>query len=106
MKATSVTPVRIPGYWTHEKGYDIQVGASPTLEEKVLYHLHGGAYIRLSAHPSDMTATISRGILEHTESIHRVFALEYRLSSSKPFEVDSPFPAALVDAPAGYYYLG
>ncbi|KAH0588382.1 hypothetical protein H2248_004239 [Termitomyces sp. 'cryptogamus'] len=105
MKATSVTPVRIPGYWTHKKGCDIKVGVTPLLGEKVLYHLHGGAYIRLSAHPSDMTATVSRGILQHTEAIYRVFALEYRLSSSKPFEVDAPFPAALIDALAGYNYL-
>ncbi|KAG6876106.1 hypothetical protein C0993_005489 [Termitomyces sp. T159_Od127] len=105
MKAASVTPVRIPGYWTHKKGYDIKVGAAPASGEKVLYHLHGGAYIRLSAHPSDPTAAIARGILEHTESIHRIFALEYRLSSSKPFEVDAPFPAALIDALAGYQYL-
>ncbi|KAG6897938.1 hypothetical protein C0992_008686 [Termitomyces sp. T32_za158] len=105
MKAASVTPVRIPGYWTHKKGYDIKVGAAPTLGEKVLYHLHGGAYIRLSAHPSDPTAAIARGILQHTEAIHRVFALEYRLSSSKPFEVAAPFPAALIDALAGYHYL-
>lgn len=105
MNATSVIPVRIPGYWTHKKGYDIKVGAAPTPGEKVLYHLHGGGYIRLSAHPCDMTAAIARGILQHTESIHRVFALEYRLSSSKPFEVENPFPSALIDALAGYNYL-
>ncbi|KAG6891464.1 hypothetical protein C0992_006195 [Termitomyces sp. T32_za158] len=105
MKAASVIPIRIPGYWTHKKGYDIKVGAAPTPGEKVLYHLHGGGYIRLSAHPCDITAAIARGILQHTDSIHRVFALEYRLSSSKPFEVDAPFPAALIDALAGYNYL-
>ncbi|KAG5353784.1 hypothetical protein C0989_002567 [Termitomyces sp. Mn162] len=101
----SVMPVRIPGYWTHKKGYDIKVGAAPTSGEKVLYHLHGGGYIRLSAHPSDPTAAIARGILQHTESFHRVFALEYRLSSAAPFVIDAPFPAALLDALAGYNYL-
>ncbi|KAG6841871.1 hypothetical protein C0991_005601 [Blastosporella zonata] len=105
MKAASVTPVRIPGYWMHKTGSIIKSGAPPTRGEKVLYHLHGGAYIRLSAHPSDVTANIARGILQHTVAIHRSFALEYRLSSSKPFEVDAPFPAALIDALAGYNYL-
>ncbi|KAG6832613.1 hypothetical protein H0H92_014449 [Tricholoma furcatifolium] len=105
MKASGVTPVRIPGYWQHKKGSNINMGASPSPGEKVLYHLHGGAYIRLSAHPSDATANIARGVLQHTESIHRTFSLEYRLSSSKPFEVSSPFPAALIDALGGYNYL-
>ncbi|KAG6911110.1 hypothetical protein DXG01_003850 [Tephrocybe rancida] len=103
--AASVIPVRIPGYWTHKKGSTFAVGAAPAPGEKVLYHLHGGAYIRLSAHPSDVTANIANGILQHTNTIHRSFAIEYRLSSSKPFEVDAPFPAALLDALAGYNYL-
>ncbi|KAG6845917.1 hypothetical protein H0H87_000723 [Tephrocybe sp. NHM501043] len=105
MKAASVIPIRIPGYWMHKDGSAIEVGALAAPKEKVLYHLHGGAYIRLSAHPSDVTANIARGIIQHTDTIHRSFALEYRLSSSKPFETDAPFPAALIDALAGYNYL-
>jgi acetyl esterase/lipase len=105
MHATAVKPVRIPGYWVHKKGSTIEVAAAPKPGEKVLYHLHGGAYIRLSAHPSDATAAIARGIVEHVDSIHRSFSLEYRLSSSKPFKVANPFPAALLDALAGYNYL-
>lgn len=105
MEANSVSPARIPGYWTHKKGSQIEIGAAPTPGEKVLYHLHGGAYVRLSAHPKDVTAVIARGILQHVDSVHRSFAVEYRLSSSKPYEVANPFPAALLDALAGYNYL-
>ncbi|KAF8070528.1 Alpha/Beta hydrolase protein [Lyophyllum atratum] len=105
MHATSVAPVRVPGYWLHKKSSTIEVAAAPRPGEKVLYNLHGGAYIRLSAHPSDVTASIPLGIIEHVDSIHRSFSIEYRLSSSKPFEVVNPFPAALLDALAGYNYL-
>ncbi|KAG5634777.1 hypothetical protein H0H81_000802 [Sphagnurus paluster] len=105
MTVTSVSPARIPGYWTHTKGTTLEVGAAPSPGEKVLYHLHGGGYIRLSAHPSDPTATIARGILQYADSIQRSFSIEYRLSSHKPFVVENPFPAALLDALAGYNYL-
>jgi acetyl esterase/lipase len=73
--------------------------------EKVLYHMHGGAYVRLSAHPTDPTAAIGRGILEHADSVHRTFSIEYRLTSTKPNPVANPFPTALLDALAGYNYL-
>ncbi|RDB28750.1 Esterase [Hypsizygus marmoreus] len=105
MFATSVEAIRIPGYWMHEQGSTIEVGAPPAPGEKVLYHLHGGAYVRLSAHPTDLTAAIPRGIVKHVDSIHRSFSIEYRLSSASPFKVANPFPAALLDALAGYNYL-
>jgi len=48
---------------------------------------------------------ILRGILEFADSVHRTFSVEYRLSSARPFAVANPFPAALIDAIAGYSYL-
>ncbi|KAF5316867.1 hypothetical protein D9611_003972 [Ephemerocybe angulata] len=101
----NVTPIRIPGYWLHKKGTNIEVAAGLQPEEKVLYNLHGGAYCRMSAHPSDITANIVKGILEHVPSIKRAFSVEYRLSSTKPFPVAHPFPTALLDALSGYNYL-
>lgn len=94
----NVTSIRVPGYWTtvHE---ELLPG------DKILYNLHGGAYIRMSAHPSDPTANIVKGIVEHVPSIKRAFSVEYRLSSTKPFTVAHPFPTALIDALAGYNYL-
>jgi acetyl esterase/lipase len=73
--------------------------------EKVVYSLHGGAFIRLSASPHDIAANIGRGLLEHCSSVNRVFAPEYRLSKHAPDEPAHPFPAALLDALAGYVYL-
>ncbi|RXW16779.1 hypothetical protein EST38_g9085 [Candolleomyces aberdarensis] len=100
-----VKPTRLPGYWFHQKGSNITVGSSPQPGEKVVLNLHGGAYVRMSAHPSDPTANIVRGILKHTPSIRRVFSVEYRLSSGKPFTVAHPFPTSLIDVLAGYNYL-
>jgi acetyl esterase/lipase len=89
----------------HKKGVDVKIDAAPAPGEKVIYALHGGAYIRLSAHPSDPTAAIARGLVNTVDSVRRVFSVEYRLSSGKPFQVANPFPTALLDALAGYLYL-
>ena len=103
--AASVTSVPIPGYWTHKAGSKIKVAAPPALGERVIYYLHAGSYMRLSAHPSDMTAKTPSSLLKYTTSMCRIFAIEYRLSSTKPFAVANPFPAALIDAVAGFNYL-
>ncbi|KAJ4483323.1 Alpha/Beta hydrolase protein [Lentinula aciculospora] len=100
-----VTSIQIPGYWQHKKGSTIEVAAPPMPGEKVVYALHGGGYSALSAHPSDPTAAIARGLLQHVDSVHRVFSCEYRLSSGDGLEAQNPFPAALLDALAGYVYL-
>jgi len=105
MTATSVTATRIPGYWIHQEGPATKIAAPPMPGEKVVYIMHGGAYTRLSAHPDDTIATIPRGILDHVESVHRTFSIEYRLSSTTPTPIANPFPAALLDALAGYNYL-
>ncbi|THV02338.1 alpha/beta-hydrolase [Dendrothele bispora CBS 962.96] len=100
-----VSAVRIPGYWLSKKGEKIEAGAPPMPAEKVIYALHGGAYCRLSAHPSDPTTAIARDLLKGIDTVHRVFSVEYRLSSGKPWPEENPFPAALIDALAGYNYL-
>ncbi|KAF9485002.1 alpha/beta-hydrolase [Pholiota conissans] len=100
-----VASVRLPGYWVHKKGTSIKVGSTPQPGEKVIYQLHGGAYIRLSANPKDVTATISKGYAKYIDTVQRVFSIEYRLASAKPFEIAYPFPTQLIDALAGYNYL-
>ena len=105
MIAAGVPSIRIPGYWIHKKGSSITAETPPVPGEKVVYHMHGGGYVRLSAHPDDPTAVIPRGFLEHIDSVHRTFSIEYRLSSTKPDAIANPFPAALLDALAGYNYL-
>ncbi|KAF9012407.1 Alpha/Beta hydrolase protein [Cyathus striatus] len=100
-----VIPVRIPGYWLYKADSSSEITYPPQPGEKVILAFHGGAYVRLSAHPGDMTAAIARGLLEHVSAVQRVFSLEYRLSRGKPYEPAHPFPAALLDALAGYNYL-
>ena len=56
-----------------------------------------------TAHPSDWTANISRGLLEHSKTLERTLSVDYRLTASDP--PANPFPAAIVDALAAYRYL-
>lgn len=102
--AVNVGCAHIPGYWI-DADETLPAGAPPRPGEKVLYRLHGGAYIQLSAHPTDPTANIAHGILKHSRSITRTFSIEYRLSTAEPYKPEHPFPAALLDAIAGYNYL-
>lgn len=97
--------VRVPGYWQKQPHLEVPAGAVPQPAEKVVLFFHGGGYIRLSAHPSSPTAAITKQILKSTPSIRRTFALEYRLSSTEPYPRTGSFPAAFVDALAGYVYL-
>ncbi|KAF5393501.1 hypothetical protein D9757_000659 [Collybiopsis confluens] len=100
-----VTSISIPGYWVHRKGSIIPVAAPPIPGERIIYALHGGGYVTLSAHPSDPTAAIARGLVRYVDSVHRVFSPEYRLSSGSGIEAKNAFPTALIDALAGYIYL-
>ena len=104
-KIANVQSIRVPGYWSHRKGYSIKVGSAPQPEEKVVYHLHGGAYTLQSAHPKDFTAPVAMGFLDVVDPVTRVFAVEYRLASGNPFKSQHPFPTQLLDALAGYNYL-
>lgn len=101
-----VAPMSIPGYWFDKDGVDTPIGVSPRPTEKVIYSLHGGSYIRFSASPADINAAIVRGLLKHCAGAQRAFAVEYRLSRAAPEDAPAhAFPAALLDALAGYIYL-
>ncbi|KAI0093133.1 Alpha/Beta hydrolase protein [Irpex rosettiformis] len=103
---TGVEPVRVPGYWLEKPGATIPVDARAQAGEKVLYALHGGGYAACSAHPDDGTSNVPRGILQHTGPfLLRSFQLEYRNSKAPTENPSNPFPAALLDAIAGYDYL-
>jgi acetyl esterase/lipase len=104
--AADVTCVRIPAYWIDaDGGPRVPADAPPAPGERVVYHLHGGAYVLGSAAPSDMTAKMSRGPLTHVAGLRRTMSLEYRLSSTVPGRPANPFPAALLDGLAGYNHL-
>jgi acetyl esterase/lipase len=100
-----VEPVRLPGYWMHKRGTSLFTGQKPSPGDKVVYHLHGGAFIGFSAHPWSPTSDMPGLMLKECEKVKRSFALEYRLSVGAPLEPEHPFPTALVDALAGYNYL-
>ncbi|KAI0248122.1 alpha/beta-hydrolase [Lactifluus subvellereus] len=102
----NVVPMRIPGYWFDEEGANTPIGAAPRPSEKVIYSLHGGAYIFGSASPDAIHSTLVHGLLKHCEGVQRIFAVEYRLSRAAPEDTPAnAFPAALLDALAGYTYL-
>ena len=103
-----IVSIPIPGYWIH-KDEKLPFESPPSPGEKIICHFHGGGYIFETAHPDGMTARIVKDFLQNSSSpsIRRTFAVEFRLSSAgQPGEGSVfPFPAALLDALAGYRYL-
>ncbi|KAI0940562.1 hypothetical protein AcW1_003725 [Taiwanofungus camphoratus] len=99
-----VQPIRVPGYWLDKKGLDTQINEKPAPEEKVILYLHGGGFISESAHPSNPMSVIPSTLMTRCASSKRAFAVEYRLCDLVR-EPRNPFPAALIDALAGYRYL-
>lgn len=102
---SKVEPERIPGYWYGRKGTPPMPAIPVPSGQRVFFFLHGGGYIQLSAHPNDMTSSITRNLVELDDSTTHALALEYRLSTAAPLRDENPFPAALLDALAGYNYL-
>ena len=103
-----IVSIPIPGYWIHkDEGLLFESSASPG--EKIFYLCHGGGYVVETAHPEGVVSRILKDFLQNTSSpsIRRTFAVEYRLSSlGEPGKGSLfPFPAALIDALAGYLYL-
>ncbi|KAH9060377.1 alpha/beta-hydrolase [Lactarius deliciosus] len=94
--AADVAPVTIPGYWFDKANMNTDVGAPPRPGEKVIYSLHGGAFVRFSASPRDLPANITSAASSHWNIGYPNTTL------TNPA---NPFPAALLDALAGYVYL-
>ncbi|KAG0702258.1 alpha/beta-hydrolase [Suillus ampliporus] len=105
-KANNVGPVRIHGYWHGKRDTAGNVGQRAYPGEKLLLIFHGGGYVMGSGSPKAITAPITDGILQHcSEVCDRAFSLDYRLTSAAPFEAANAFPAQLIDALSGLYYL-
>lgn len=101
-----VTPIRIPGYWYGRDGFPPKPTA-PVLKsdkKRVFLYLHGGAYTVGSAHPGSLAPPYRNLVQLATDAPH-LFAIEYRLSSTRLLSEKHPFPAALLDALAGYIHL-
>jgi acetyl esterase/lipase len=104
-KIANVHPIRIPGYWVHQTGVEFSANEKPISGDKVIYGLHGGAYIIGSAASTIGAVNIYKGIMQHYPEIRSAFAIEYRLCVGPPYTPSGSFPAALMDALAGYKYL-
>ncbi|KAH9934399.1 alpha/beta-hydrolase [Fomitopsis serialis] len=101
-----VEAVRTGGFWYGPRGTDGEVGQKAAKGEKVIYHLHGGAYVMASGGASNTHLMLCfEGFHTHFQSDIRIFAPEYRLASAAPFPPANPYPACLVDAIAGFRYL-
>lgn len=85
---------------------DIAPGVPPRKGEKVVLSFHSGGYAKNSAHPDDLMSNICHGLLEHIQSIDRLFNLEYHLThQTSDGKRLNCFPAVFLDAIAGYNYL-
>ena len=104
----NIASVPIPGYWIH-KDEKLPFESPPSPGEKIFCLFHGGGYVVETAHPDGVVSRILKDFLRNSSSpsLRRTFAVEYRLSSAGEPEKGSvfPFPAALLDALAGYLYL-
>lgn len=99
-----VKPEMIIGYWFGKTPEEEAVKP----EEVVVMNIHGGAYVTCTAHPTDFTATIPKGLLacgKESGTIDRVLSIDYRVSSIHPFKPNGQFPSAILDALSGYIYL-
>ncbi|KAF9220925.1 alpha/beta-hydrolase [Gyrodon lividus] len=102
----NVSPARIHGYWFGTVGEDGKHGQKAAKDERVLYHFHGGGYVMGTSSPSSAVGAMLNRMLELSPGVlNRAFGLGYRVSSAAPFPAANPFPAALIDAVAGYRYL-
>jgi acetyl esterase/lipase len=112
-KLANVEAVQIPGYWYRSptSHFNLTTDSNPvdsppiSPEEKVILYFHPGGYAIDSAHPSGFGISTIPSFLKVSKNVGRVLALEYRLSKTDPYPVSNPFPAALIDAIAGYNYL-
>ncbi|KAI0666806.1 alpha/beta-hydrolase [Trametes maxima] len=105
-RANDIKAERTAGYWLGKRGSDGRPGQPAGPDEKVIYGFHGGGYVMGSAHPHFATGYIYRNLLDkYAKGYDRIFQVEYRLSQSDPLPPQGAFPAALIDALAGYKYL-
>ncbi|TCD68803.1 hypothetical protein EIP91_009817 [Steccherinum ochraceum] len=103
----NIESIQIPGYWHDKKRYDTPSDLPARPGEKVFMVLHGGAFIGGTASPNfpSLWSGLSTRLASCHPTINRSLAIEYRLTTGPPLAQAYPFPAALIDALAGYAYL-
>ncbi|KAI0075141.1 alpha/beta-hydrolase [Panus rudis PR-1116 ss-1] len=100
-----VQSVSVPAYWYDRAGSDTPVGQKPFPGEKVILYTHGSGFVYESGHPKGAFGYMIKRVTSTHPMVYRTLAVEYRLTTGPPFERTNPFPAALIDALAGYSYL-
>ena len=103
-EVNNVRNIQIPGYWYDKDGVTPNDSHRPVPGEKIVYFIHGGAFVSGSTHPTQPYAGIPKNLLHHCPSIKRFFSLEYRLLRTLPF-VGGSFPAMILDSLNGYMHL-
>ena len=93
LSSTEVEPATTGGTW-YPHLYDPDTDS----EQRVVLHLHGGAYVTIGARDGDLD-TARQVLVDGMQSM--VFFPQYRLSTYP----NSQFPAALQDAATAYKYL-
>lgn len=101
----NVQPVRLGGCWVGKRGGDGKAGQRAQPGEKVIYELHGGAYVAGDASVKGMSGYLCKETLKAIPQFSRAFIIDYRLCQAPPLPPQNAFPAALLDALAGYNYL-
>lgn len=100
----NVQPERTPGYWIDKPGHDTAAGATAGPDEKIVVFFHGGELTGEPARGYANLVHLPYAVLSQCPSARRAFAVEYRFCNLSPV-YSNPFPAALLDAIAGYRYL-
>lgn len=70
MKLQNIKPTRTCGFWYGERDGGGGVGQRSTAGEKVVYHLHGGAYWIGTAHEKDVTSAVNMQVLRALDTIY------------------------------------
>jgi acetyl esterase/lipase len=103
-EATQITSISVPGYWAHENG-DIRLEGPASTGEKVILHIHGGAFVDHLPPPEPYVCGIPKELVRRSPSFRRALAVRYRWSTAHPLPPRNQFPAALIDVLAAYVYL-
>ncbi|CCM07257.1 uncharacterized protein FIBRA_09603 [Fibroporia radiculosa] len=105
-KINNIESVRLAGVWYGGRGKDANAASQPAgPDEKVFYELHGGGWVIGNAGKKWDSAYFCERMVETVEGYNSAFQIEYRKSRGPPFLRQGAFPAAIIDAVAGYNYL-
>lgn len=108
MKLQRIKPVCISGFFVAGPDEPIPASDRAMPDERIIVHLHGGAYWMGTANEKSPSAAFCRDLLRRLEGEkgmpQRAFLVEYRLARHGDYEHGS-YPAALLDAFVAYLYL-